>query len=37
MQLSKRKGRWILYDDNGYIVVITTNKNIALSIMKSRG
>ena len=37
MQLLKKKGRWILYDDDGYIIIITTNKNTALSIMESRG
>lgn len=27
--------KYIVYDDNGYILIITTNKNIALHMMKN--
>ena len=30
MKLIKRKAKWIVYDDNDNIVIITTDRNLAL-------
>jgi len=34
MKLVQRRNKWVLYDDNGKVVVITTTKRIAERMMK---
>jgi len=36
MQLLKRKGKWTLYDDEGWILVITSSKKVALWVWQDR-
>jgi len=36
MQIMKHKGKYIGYDDDGYVVIISTNKNIVRKYMKDK-
>lgn len=35
MRLEARGNKWIAYGEDGYILVITTHKGIALSMLKN--
>ena len=34
MRLFERKNKWVVYDENGKVVVITTDRGIALKIAR---
>jgi hypothetical protein len=36
MRVVLRKGKYIGYDDDGYVVIISTNKNIVREYMKGK-
>lgn len=36
MKIVSRKGKYIGYDDDGYVVIISTNKNIVRKYMKDK-
>jgi hypothetical protein len=36
MRLAQHKNKWIVYDDDGYVVVICTNKRIAIKYAKEQ-
>ena len=36
MRIVLRKGKYIGYDDDGYVVIISTNKNIVKAYMKDK-
>lgn len=36
MRIMSRKGKYIGYDDDGYVVIISTNKNIVRKYMKDK-
>ena len=36
MRLAQHKNKWIVYDDDGYVVVICTNKRIAIKYAKAQ-
>lgn len=36
MRLVQHKNKWVVYDDNGYVVVICTNKRIAIKYAKEQ-
>lgn len=36
MILVRRKGKWIVYDDDGKVVIICTNKKIAVKFAKEK-
>jgi len=36
MRLVQRNNKWIVYGDDGYVVIISTNKTIALKYAKEK-
>lgn len=36
MILVRRKGKWVVYDDDGKVIIICTNKNIAVKFAKEK-
>lgn len=36
MRIVSHKGKYIGYDDDGYVVIISTNKNIVRKYMKDK-
>jgi len=36
MRIMKHKGKYVGYDDDGYVVIISTNKNIVRKYMKDK-
>ena len=36
MNLVRRKGKWIVYDDDGKVVIICSNKKIAVKFAKEK-
>lgn len=36
MILVRRKGKWIVYDDDGKVVIICSNKKIAVKFAKEK-